>query len=502
MKKLIAVFLILLTLCSCGSPDDYESEKNNNLQNNDNSSENDTSGKNDGTSDKNDTAENTDNPETVAAPLSSLDITPSCAKAMNPVDYFGDAAVLTEAWQTTGYWTFNGTPETYEAVKKYAALLTENYDFQLVAEPYEDVLETRNYTTTKFEYTLKYSGNLRLEDNLKKGDHTSNKGDIVLTGSFTVYSTNDEDKLNFDIRFNTNLKVIDEGYRLNGDKITRQYCGDSFGVGLIRNADGSFETTDGRFKAAVGEAILINDGVTSTHTTFFNLNSVSKIQEITVSNKLGIYQLAFAFPITKTLTSGEIFDEFDLLTNNYLEKPFENLTEKAPDLRNRGFHILHGEKYYMPQQGMLADIKQVNMRIMYVDETYSVAVIYFCADFSTTPTRTEGLLAVQLNSQNGGMSSGNSKVYNMKVGENLEIEGPFEYGAMYNLHTWSFISGSEYCEMHHTNLRTVNIIAHKPGTVRIKVAHEYTEEEYDSLLGTKSDEPKKATTEYVIYISE
>lgn len=441
-------------------------------------------------------------PETVAQPLSSLAISPDCAKAMDPANYFGEAVTFDEAWSITGWWEFSGDTTAYEAVKAYVTLLTEQYDFQLVAQPYEHILESSHYTMTDFEFTLDYAGQWPLEEDLNKGEHTKLEGDIVITGNITVDDEKSQGLASFDVRFNTNLKIIDEGYRFGGEKITRYYCGDSFGAGLLRNPDGSFETSDGRLKASVGETMLLHDGKAAVHTTLFNLNSKSEIQEIVVANGLDIYQVAFAFPITRTLTSGTVYDEFDLYTEEMLEEPYENLTEGTPDLRNEGFHILRGERYYVPQQGMMADFKQLNMRIMYVDADYSVAVIYFCADFGSKPNRTEGLIAVQLNAPNGGMSNGNATVYNMKVGQELQIEGPYESSSMYNLHRWSFVSGSEFCEMHNTKLQTVKIIAHGPGTVRIKVEHEYTEEVYDTILGRPSDEPTKATQEYVIYIGE
>ncbi len=441
----------------------------------------------------------------VAEPLTDLTIAPACAKLQNPVSFFGDSAKFHSTNVARDSWAFSGDETAYEAIKAYVALLQKEYGFVSVMDPYEQIKDYRHSSWVYFEFILNYAGEHPLENNPKGGEHTFEKGDIVITGSIYTNKSDQKSDSSFDVIFNSHLRVIDQGHRYGKEREVRSYCGDSFGAGLIRNPDGSFETGDGRLKANVGEAMLISGGATTVHTALFNLSAQSGVQEVTVSDAMGIYQVAFAFPITRTLVSGALYEDSDLVTTNRLEKPYENTTEKAPNLGKQGFHILHGEKYFVPQYGMLADFKQVSLRTMYVDKDYSVAVFYFCADFATAPDRTEGLIAVQLNGTggpNGGMSTGNAKVYNLKVGEQLQLEGGEVYGSHYHVYIWSFLGGSEFCEMHDTNQKTATVIAHRAGTVRIKLEYKYTEDTYDSILGINTYDMKSATTEYVIYISE
>ncbi len=444
----------------------------------------------------------TSEPTLVAEPLESAVISAKGACVMDPAKYFGGSVALDGAWSSFNSYDFVGVAADLEQIEAYINLLRDEYGFVIMYDPYEDLYESGRYSSFDFEIILSYVGFEAVDGDLPKGDHTGYEGDCVISGRYTIRESDPKGAMEFEISFNTGIAVVDEGYRYGKDKLTVSYAGESFTAGLYLNSDGSYETDDGRLKASVGEAVMLSDGNRSNLTVLFNLNSRSDIQEIIINNSLSIQQVAFAFPMTRVLRSGVIYDENDLLSEHGLVNPQKNLTEDTVDLRYEGFRILHGEKYYMPQQGMLADFSRLNMRIMYVDELYSVAVIYFCAEFNSSPNVTECLMAVPLNAPGGGTSSaGTDGVYNIKVGDKLEIDGPNQFDSMYHTYQWSFVSGSELCEMHNTHSQTATVIAHKAGTVRIKLVYEYTEEK-ENLLGRYEDQASTRTDEYVIYITE
>ncbi len=441
-------------------------------------------------------------PKPVTESLASTQITGEGAIVPDPVAYFGKNLTLTWASSTFNLWTFEGTFASYEAIREYVTLLDTSFDFDMLISPYEDIYQSGNYKLVDFEYIMSYNGIYSIGDEQAEGEHTKYDGDMVITGTYKVTQANPQGELECDIMFNMDITVLDEGYRFNEEKLARYYCGESFGAGLYKNTDGSYETSDGRFRVSVGEAVMLSDGVASRLTVLFNLNSRSNIQEFVLNNSMGITQAAFAFPITKTLTQGSIYCENQLLSEHGLANPLKNLTEKTVDLRYEGFRILHQERYYIVQQGMLADFNRLNMRIMYIDENYSVAVIYFCAEFDSKPNTVECLMAVPLNSPSGGTSAGNSDgVYNIKINETVEIKGPHEFDSKYHTYEWSFVSGSEFCEMHNTHAQTSKIIAHSAGTVRVRLVYSYTKK-FVNVLGEYDHHAQTRTLEYVIYITQ
>ncbi len=384
----------------------------------------------------------------------------------------------------------------FSLIGDYVELLCTNYDFELVGEPFYHVDE-ENYYQVKFSYVLRYIGDAHESDTLIQNDfYTDDFGDVLLCGYVTRMGGKplEEKELHWYIDYAPWLTPVDDGTRCSAKESVTTYGGESFGAGLNQLSDGSYQTTDGRLTASLGEAMFIIDGEASTYNAYMEWSTKDNQKRIYVQDKFDVKQMAFVLPLASQVSSGDIYVAGDMDTK--VSAVSQSIATKYEPM----FSLLHDSNYISAELPLADGMTRFNARMMYWDEDAEVAVLYFYAAFNSAPYEIEGLVAVNMLSTGDVVNSGDAD-YTIRVGETLEITGPSAFGANYSLWTWSYESGSEYSELHDTVGQTCTLVARKAGTVRLTVLYEYSLTEYD-LLGNLRKVGHTQTKEYTILITE
>ncbi|MCD7806888.1 MAG: hypothetical protein LUH19_06050 [Lachnospiraceae bacterium] len=452
----------------------------------------DGTGNDDGSGDDgNDTGNQTGTMTLVAEPLASTAIMLDGAGAMDLLFYATDE--LSFDTKSDGEYTgrsFDGTASDYDVLFSYIELLCSEYNFELADDPYYEVKKS----VTVFDFVLTYTGMEQMTGSGINGLFSGVSGDIM------IYGTIERDTLEGFFYYDPALEMIDEGWRYGSSTGGNELVGTSAGAGLYRLADGSFQTTDGRLSAAVGEAMLITDGVEETQLARYVWDNDADCQEIFVENSLGTTLVKIRFPNTTTLASGQIYTEYRFMVDNSGDAVTRlGVYDKVPPLNWKNMFVcVHGDDYVAPIRGMIGEMTRLNIRVLYVEED-SVAVFYFCTRFKSSPNEVEGLIAVSIG-EDSVVENQPDGEYTIYVGESIEITGPWESGAGHSLWTWEYLEGSQFSELTGTTSQTCTLTGNKAGDVRVKVTYDYSVSEPDVLTGISKTVQKVQEQEFVVHI--
>ncbi len=430
----------------------------------------------------------------VAEPLKSLKIEFEGAYYMDLESYANEQFSLKRVTydDKTSRRAFDCLDTDLPLIEDYVKLLCEKYSFEIVGEPYYTEKNEYYENHLEFDYVLRYIGDAHKSDSLVKGAYSKNKGDISIYGYSGYLDDNDDGTWDLSCRidFANWLSPIDEGYRFGLSEKHEEYIGLSFGAGLNKLKNSSYETDDKRFCVKINEAMILTENGENKYSAWFEWDNDEKQKRLCIDDKFGVCILNFNLPITQPVSSGDIF------TQNNIGSEKSDSYENMPE-HDTMFAYLHGQEYCLPKKGMFGDMCRFNARMMYWNEDEAVAVLYFCMKFRSEPYDVEGLAAVSLSSDLRNPANADFRI---KKGESVEIVGPSEFGAGYNLWTWEYVSGSEFSELQNTTNKTCKLIAKKEGIVKIKVKYEYSIEEPDVLTGIPRNVSKIKTEEFVIAI--
>ncbi|MCD8019802.1 MAG: zinc ribbon domain-containing protein [Clostridiales bacterium] len=429
----------------------------------------------------------------VAEELSSGSAAKPASDAMDLLYYAQQEMTLGEK-STSGtsiVRSFKGSASDYDVLSAYVELLCEEYEFELVADPYYN---DSGKTYTFIEFVLHYTGSKSMTGDGIVGTFTGNTGDIM------IYATVERDTLKGAIWCDSTLDLGNDGYVYGSSSGGASYIGDSFTTGLYLLADGSYQTMDGRLTAAVGEAMLIADGTATTFPSEFIYDNDDNRQEIYVNNNYGTEQQVIYIPTTVTLASGQIYDSsYFIIESDSATKNRGVYSTVPPFTWTAMFACLHDGEYICPVRGLSGVMTEINVRVMYVDE--SVAVFYTCAQFESEPYEVESLIAVEIGTDTVVENQPDGE-YTISVGDSVDITGPSEFDTGYNLWDWEFVYGEAYAILTGTNAQTCKVIGTSVGEVRVKVTYSYSLKEPDVLTGIERSVGHSATREYVITIEK
>ncbi len=374
----------------------------------------------------------------------------------------------------------------------YVEVLCQKFALELVGEPfYYDNERNGDGERIKFSYVLRYTGDAQRSDTPIMCEYTDQQGDMIVSG----HSRGPEWDMMFCVYYAKWLAPVDDGTRYGTEGAVTACYGESFSVGLNLFSDGRYETADGRLSAVPGEAMFLVDGEAATYSTYMEDSSKKNRKQFGVQNKLGIDQMAFVLPFAQSMSSGDTYNA------GIMDSSVAGAAQTISTAHKPMFTLLHSSSYISARAGLSDGMTRFNARMMYWDEETGIAVLYFYAAFSSAPYEMEGLAAFDLLGTGGAANAGNAD-YTVRVGEELKISGPSEFKTGHELWTWSYISGSEYSELHDTVSQTCTLIARKPGMVRLKVLYDYSVKEPDILTGIESTVQKEQTKEYTILITE
>lgn len=321
--------------------------------------------------------------ELVAEPLTTASVEPNGPAIMALEYYSSDLRV--GASDTSGdalVRKIEGDSSTYKILQAYVDLLCESYDFAQVESPYYNTLKD-----TFFEFNLDYTGSGSLSGDKIEGTYTDYRCDVM------IYGIIEGGSLEGAIWYSDDLIAYDGGYRYGESASGKDLVGTSATAGLYRLGDGSFLTDDGLLQASLGQAMMVSDSETTTCSARMLLNESSSHQEIWVENASGGALLEFYFPLSWTLSAGQIYtEETFIIESSYAVSDKGRFSEMPQYTWSNMFAIYHGNNYLVPITAMGGDLKRVNVRVMYAEG--NEYVFHVCAQFSNSPKEVELLIAV------------------------------------------------------------------------------------------------------------
>lgn len=318
----------------------------------------------------------------VAEPLATASLAPSGPAIMALEYYSSDLRV--GASDTSGdalVRKIEGDSSTYKILQAYVDLLCDAYGFEEAVSPYYNTIKD-----TFFEFNLNYTGSSLSGDKIE-GTYTDCRCDVM------IYGIIEGGSLEGAIWYLDDLTAFDGGYRYGESSSGKSLVGFSATAGLYRLGDGSFLTDDGLLQTSLGQAMMVSDGETTTCSAKMLLNESSSHQEIWVENASGGALLEFYFPLSWTLSAGQIYtEETFIVESSYAVSDKGRFSEMPSYTWSNMFAIYHGSSYLVPITAMGGDLKRVNVRVMYAEgDEY---VFYVCAQFSNSPKEVELLIAV------------------------------------------------------------------------------------------------------------
>lgn len=295
----------------------------------------------------------------------------------------------------------------------------------------------------------------------------------------------------FTVTVTSKLPVCDTGLRMDGTVVDLTPKGKSAGAGLVRNADGSYTTSDGRLTAAVGTAMIIRDGTVYSTTTTYEEEYDN--QRIWANDFYRNECLYIQFP-QNSLMQNDIFDQRGI--------PNWNLTElDRNELGN--FTFKNKIAVFFPHEGKFYQsawnddyLEAVTVRLMYYDKGgEAVFYVYGKFDHSGSPTEIEALIAVNM----GGTGLIDDATY-MKPGDSITVKYPEqEFGSDYHVYKWEIVDGAGKATIDFTG-DTCKVTAKSPGVVTVRATYEYTVDEPDVLTGIIRPAPHSRTKDFYFII--
>lgn len=318
----------------------------------------------------------------VAEPLATASLAPSGPAIMALEYYSSDLSVGSSGTSDDALVRkIQGGSGAYKILQAYVDLLCDAYGFEEAVSPYYNTIKD-----TFFEFNLNYTGG-SLSGEKIEGTYTDCRCDVM------IYGTIEGSKLEGAIWYLDDLTAFDGGYRYGESSSGKSLVGFSATAGLYRLGDGSFLTDDGLLQTSLGQAMLVSDGEVTTCSAKMLLNESKSHQEIWVENASGSALLEFYFPLSWTLSAGQIYtEETFIVESSYAVSDKGRFSEMPSYTWSNMFAIYHGNSYLVPITAMGGDLKRVNVRVMYAEgDEY---VFYVCAQFSNSPREMELLIAV------------------------------------------------------------------------------------------------------------
>lgn len=288
----------------------------------------------------------------------------------------------------------------------------------------------------------------------------------------TIWMDDDYDE--YTIEISPSLRYYDTGLRRGGSTVNEVISGPSAGAGLLRLADGSYQTTDGRLTAALGNATVIRDGKTYTCDARWMVEKED--ERLWVEDYYRSEGIFFEVP-KSSLMEGDVLLASDLMRERYY------VTEKS-GLESYNWHtpmfaIAYNGKWRGPQLND-SDFEAVTVRVMYY-QPGGEAVYYIYAKMPyAEPSEVEALVAVSLANSSGGSFSDATR---LKVGDTVTVNySGQEWMPNYEVYEWEITDGAGNVSID-DNVDSCEVTAKGKGVATVKVTYNYGTEEPDVLTG-------------------
>ena len=380
--------------------------------------------------------------------------------------------------------SFEGTEADRAIVDAYVdALCSGGYNLTL-AEEYD-----KTVSSTFFSYGLNYTGT---------GAVSATTG-VTYTdteATINIYGIIKRGDMEVHVWIPQQMEQVDLGLRYGQEAVSVSVAGPSAMAGLYRNADGSFETSDGRLRTTLGQASVLRDGVAYSAPASFQTDEELSRDELWVDSFYRNESFFFCSPMDVLMT-GDVYTRKDLTqeaswVNNEV---FTALSEFGGYRWNLFFGAGHDGDFITPLLGERNEYKDLTVRVMYWDAGVE-AVYYIYAEFDTSPYTLEALAAVEL----GAVAETADGVYDLSPGESVDITCPSEFGVNYERFSWEILEGSGAVTLTGEVAETCRITGVSAGTARVRVTYDYGVDEPDVLTGIPRNTPKQRSHEYLIRV--
>ncbi len=325
--------------------------------------------------------------ELVYDPSESVPVTGSLDRSsveiQDPQAYFGGDLAYKETNNITNYneWIFEGTAGP---MKDFIALLCGGgYNLTLTEEYHNTYDDGAQFHA----YLLDYTGTGQVR---QTRDVAFIRGK---TGNVAVYAHTDSSKTPLEVRIYIpkDMRTADLGLRHSDGGADTDLPGTSAGAGLYRLADGSFETTDGRLRAAPGKTMVLRDGETYETDTYLVMKD--NVEELWTGGFAGHDIFYFSSPRNGLHVGDEVTME-DIRTGAaWAERSTRpGMLKEADDFDDFIWPWVlgagHNGKYIVP---MKKDnhFNRILVKLLYDSEAARVYYIY--AEFVDAPTVYEAL---------------------------------------------------------------------------------------------------------------
>lgn len=304
---------------------------------------------------------------------------------------------------------FQGGSNAQKLISGYVDALCATGNFRLV-DSYE-----KSYKSTFFSYALDYTGTGRVSGEKLEMNFKNN-----VYGDVTIYGTVERSRCKGAIFITKGLEFDDLGLRSDGNAASTAPVGQSFSADLYRLADGSYETGDGRFNVAVGEAQVYRDGSFCITGATLLRNKDKNREELHIDDFYRNDEILFTAPYNSLLT-GDVFDQRSIGVNTGVDGYEKYATSMSSFLSwkfsNKLVGVCHDGEYLYCYRDNTNGFADLSVRVMYWDTSREEAVIYLCARFDTAPYEYEALAAVRMktvqatSSDSSGSSDSSSGVF-------------------------------------------------------------------------------------------
>ena len=289
----------------------------------------------------------------------------------------------------------------------------------------------------------------------------------------TIWYADKTGKYRMDV--SEDLVVGDTGLRKDGGNASLAPSGPSACAGLERNKDGSYQTTDGRLKAALGTAMVLRDGTAYiTDASYAHEDGDEVLRVENFYRNEGIY---FQAPESSMLQD-DVYTQRDMRRDRWHD------CETMKDLA--GFRWGSAPVLAMPRNDLWLGAsmnesvyESQTVRVMYYDKG-GEAVFYIYSKFLRgEPQEIEALCVVDTGKVSGTIQDATY----MKPGKEAIVKYTHhEFGTGYETYDWEILEGADKITIDAVG-NTCTVKALSAGVAKIQVTYGYSKEEPDVLTG-------------------
>ncbi len=288
--------------------------------------------------------------------------------------------------------SISGSASDFEVYTAYIEMLKQN-GFQ-VADTYEFSYEKSFNSTTLIDTRTNISPEIGLQYN-----------DSGKPGNVCCWCSIDRNNLNGQIVYDSELKETDFGIRFGGSNADMSYAGLSAKAGLYSDGK-NFETTDGRLKTKLGEAMVIYGGSTYTVPTDVHRTTDLEVLNFFVRDYDRADSMGFRYR-ENYLKQGDALTEQELKAGNEFQGWVKNDVHTINGISMFSWQtallFCHNDRYAVVTEDKSGGITKAFVRAL-IYEKGKLAVFYIAAEFDSAPETVEMLCAFDITAATEGSS--------------------------------------------------------------------------------------------------